>query len=531
MSSADGAVPAPRYELGELGAAVRRRLEAWAGRRAGERLWQRDHRLWSERPLAEIEDRLGWLDLPRAMPALLDELEPFAAEAAAEGLTTVVLVGMGGSSLGAEMLQVALGDPRRLRVADSTHPDAVLDLAAELDPAGTVFVVSSKSGTTVETDSLMRFFWRWLEDRVERPADHFVAVTDPGSSLARTAAERGFRRLFEAPPDVGGRYSVLGPFGLVPAALGGLRLRELGESAAAMAAACGPDVAVTRNPGLILAAFLGEAALVGRSTLRLAGSGPAAGFAPWLEQLVAESTGKDGLGILPVAAHPRRAAGPASGAVLVETGPAGGDAPPPSAWLPVAAGSDLGGEVFRWQMATAMASAIIGVHPFDQPDVQLAKKLAQRAVRGEADAAPPPCVPLAEADLAGWLEGARGYCAVQAFLAPDGAADEALEKLRRAVGGRAGVAATLGHGPRFLHSTGQLHKGGPAGGSFVQLVDRPRDDAGIPGTDLSFGRLLRAQADGDAAALVQRGRRLLRIDLGGDAGKGLEQLLAGLEPA
>ena len=524
--------PAALYELGGLRDAVGRRLEEWRERRAGERLWRRDHRLWSAEPVAEIEDRLGWLELPRAMPALLDELEPFADEAAAAGLETVVLVGMGGSSLGAEMLQEALGDARRLRVADSTHPDAVRELAEGLDPARAVFVISSKSGTTVETDSLMRFFWSWLEQRVADPGARFVAVTDPGSELGDTARERGFRRLFEAPADVGGRYSVLGPFGLVPAALGGLALRGLAASARDMAERCGPRAPAGANPGLELAALLGEAALAGRATLQLASSPPAHCFAPWLEQLMAESTGKDGRGILPVPAEPPAAAGPAASAVLVATGAAiSGAGEAPWARLPVPRAADLGGEIFRWEVATAMASAVLGVHPFDQPDVQLAKKLAQQAIRGEAASEPPPVVAAEEADLAGWLAAPAAYRSVQAFLAPSPTMAERIERLRRAVGEVSGQATTSGYGPRFLHSTGQLHKGGPAGGSFLQLVDRPSSDVEIPGTELSFGRLLRAQADGDAAALARRGRTVRRVDLGEAPDEALDRLIARIEAA
>ena len=520
------------FEPGHLDSVVESRLRGWREAGVGERLWLRDHRLWSAEPVAELTDRLGWLELPRAMPARLDELEPFAAEAAADGLGTVVLLGMGGSSLGAEMLQAALGDPARLRVADSTHPDAVRDLADDLDPRSSVFVVSSKSGTTVETDSLLRFFWAWLEGRVADPGRQFVAVTDPGSRLGETARERGFRRLFEAPADVGGRYSVLGPFGLVPAVLGGLSLRGLADAAIAMADHCGPDVPDDQNPGLRLAALLGEAARAGRTTLQLASSRPAHCFAPWLEQLMAESTGKIGRGILPVAGEPLAAAGSADRAVLVAMGaepPEIGAAP--RTRIPVPSADHLGGEIFRWEVAVAMASAVIGVHPFDQPDVQLAKKLAQRAIRGEAGGEPPPVATVDSAGLEGWLSSAAAYRSVQAFLAPNAATDERIERLRRAVGKTTGVATTSGYGPRFLHSTGQLHKGGPAGGCFLQLLDRPGGDVEIPGTELSFGRLLRAQADGDAAALAQRGRTVLRIDLGEEPSEALDRLVARVETA
>ncbi len=532
MSGAAGAVARSSFELGDLATAVAARLRRWRDEEVGERLWRRDHRLWSETPVAEIEDRLGWLDLPRTMVPLVDELEALAADARSEGLETVVLLGMGGSSLGAEMLQAALGDSQRLRVADSTHPEAVQALADSLDPQASVFVVSSKSGTTVETDSLLRFFWEWLERRVERPARQWVAVTDPGSMLGAAARERGFRRLFDAPADVGGRYSVLGPFGLVPAALGGLPVRPLLESAGAMARRCGPAAAVEDNPGLVLAALLGEAALAGRATLQLAATPPADCFSPWLEQLMAESTGKSGLGILPVPAEPLESAGAAEKAVLV----AMGSAPPevdqaPRARIRIAAAAELGGEIFRWQVAVAMASAVLGVHPFNQPDVQLAKKLAQQAVSGQVGAEPPPVSAVADADLASWLGSPAGYCSVQAFLAPRSATDERLERLRRALGRGSGLAATAGYGPRFLHSTGQLHKGGPPDGRFLQLVDRPARDIEIPGTGLSFGRLLRAQADGDAAALAQRGRRLLRIDLGGTPDDELDRLVARVEAA
>jgi transaldolase/glucose-6-phosphate isomerase len=519
-------------ESGDLAEAVDSRLGRWQAEGAVERLWRRDYRLWADRPLSELEDRLGWLDLPRTMTSMVDGLEAFAVAAAADGLDTVVLLGMGGSSLGAEMLQAALGDRRRLRIADSTHPDAVSELAGSLDPETVVFVVSSKSGTTVETDSLLRFFWSWLERRVERPAERFVAVTDAGSALAEAARERDFRRLFEAPADVGGRYSVLGPFGLVPAALGGLSLRPLLESAATMAMSCAPGVAAGENPGLRLAALLGEAALAGRATLQLAASGPASPFAPWLEQLMAESTGKDGLGILPVPAMPLESAGPPGRALLVALGSEPVDiGAPPRARIGIAAPEQLGGEVFRWQVAVAMASAILGVHPFNQPDVQLAKRLAQRAVRGEAGAEPPRVVSVADADLAAWLDAPEGYCAVQAFLAPRESTDERLERLRQTLGRQSGMATTAGYGPRFLHSTGQFHKGGPPGGRFLQLVDQPGNDVEIPGAGLSFGRLLRAQADGDAAALAQRGRSLLRVDLAGSPDDELDRLVARVEAA
>ena len=379
----------------------------------------------------------------------------------------------------------------------------------------------------METDSLLRFFWQWLDRRVERPAGQFVAVTDPGSMLGVAARERGFRRLFEAPADVGGRYSVLGPFGLVPAALGGLPLRPLLESAAAMARRCGPAAQVEENPGLGLAALLGEAALAGRATLQLAATPPAHCFLPWLEQLIAESTGKSGRGVLPVPAAPLESAGAAERAVLVAMGvepPGLGQGPGARIQIPAAA--ELGGEIFRWQVAVAMASAVLGVHPFNQPDVQLAKKLAQQAIRGEAGAEPPPVQRAADANLASWLGSPAGYCSIQAFLAPCSATDERLERLRRALGRGSGLAATAGYGPRFLHSTGQLHKGGPADGRFLQLVDRPAHDMEIPGTELSFGRLLRAQADGDAAALTQRGRRVLRIDLGSTPDDELDRLVA-----
>ena len=532
--------------LGALEEAVTRRLEALAGQRFVERLWAKDPTLWSPRPLPELADRLGWLDLPAAMPPGVGELELLAREIREDGIRRVVLLGMGGSSLAPEVFSRCLplsGEGCALTVLDSTHPDAVLAAAGELDPARTLLLVASKSGGTVETLSLFRFFWKRLGSAVAEPGRHVLAITDPGSPLEALAGERRFRAVVTAPPDVGGRFSALSVFGMVPAALMGADPGALLDAARAMAHRCRRPPA--ENPGLLLGAILGEAALAGRDKLTLLTSPGLAALPTWLEQLVAESTGKDGTGILPV---PRESVlDPASvgeDRLFVALALRGEGPPVPRGVLDalVEAGhpvvelglehpNELGAEMFRWEVATAVAGAILGVHPFNQPDVQLAKELAKRALQGEL-AAPPggpawddPELPRRLAGLLGHLQ-AGSFLAVGAFLAPGPDTDAALLHLETALRRRGPWPVTTGYGPRFLHSTGQLHKGGPPGGVFLQLVDTPRSDAPIPETGAGFARLVRAQADGDLGALARRGRPVLRVELGTTPVEAIRRLAA-----
>lgn len=465
------------------------------------RMWARDHTVWREDP-TEIADRLGWLTAPHVSRALIPELKALAQEVAAEGLTHVVLMGMGGSSLAPEVLRASLGvgpGGLDLRVLDSTHPAAIAAVEDEVPLDRTLFVVSSKSGTTLETRSHMTYFL----DRTGDPR-RFVAVTDPGTSLEGDAA--GFRRVFPAQPDVGGRYSALTAFGLLPAALIGADVEALLRSGADAAAACGGSIGIHANPGAVAGAVLGEAAEAGRDKLTLRIAEPVSALGSWIEQLEAESTGKDGTGIVPVADEPGDP-GPASDRLFLALG---GETPPePWLRLPLGSPEDLGAAFFVLEFATAVAGSVLGIHPFDQPDVQAAKdRTGEILAAGEIPAEPP-------ADLDELLGSVRpgDYVAIQAFVGPDHAMRSGLDQVRGRIGAALRVPTTIGYGPRYLHSTGQLHKGGPNTGVFVQVVEEPAEDRPIPGRPFTFGRLVAAQAVGDLAALRERGRRVGRVPL------------------
>ncbi len=536
---------------GDLWTRVEARLAAWDDASFGARLWCKDPTLWSAEPLPEIEDRLDWLDLPVTMQARTAALAAFAAEVRRDGIRHVVWMGMGGSSLAPavfdRLLGVAAGYPE-LVVLDSTHPATVEAVAARIDLARSLFVVASKSGTTLEPLSHFNFFWDRVVGATPHPGRHFAAVTDPGTPLEHLGRERQFRGVFLAMPNLGGRFSALSDFGLLAAALIGADIEALLRQAAAMAADCGAEVPSAANPGLRLGAILGEAALAGRDKLTFLASARTAPFADWLEQLVAESTGKSGKGILPVA---RELLGPpeAYGAdrlfvAFTLEGDRTSESEEATAAL-VAAGhpllrfhfdqaTEIAPEMFRWEVAVAAACAVIGVHPFNQPDVELAKKLAHEIMDGSARnqdkgaAAASPAREDAEPRerLASWLAEARsgGYVAIQAFLAESEETTAALQHLRLALRDRLKLATTLGYGPRFLHSTGQLHKGGLEGGLFLQLVDDPDDALPIPEAGYSFGKLVQAQALGDFRALRQRGRKVVRITLANPIAAALERL-------
>lgn len=527
---------------------VEDRLRAWQGMGFSGRLWAGDPTLWSAGrsagrsvgPVPELADRLGWLTLPEAMHGRLDDLLGFAREVAEAGTRHVVLLGMGGSSMAPEVFQHTFGPAAgapRLIVLDSIHPAAVRRVESQVDLGRTLFLVSSKSGTTTETLSLFRYFWHRVSQTEARPGERFVAITDPGTPLERLAQEREFRRTFLGPVDVGGRYSALSVFGLVPAALIGVDVRRVLNRAQGMAAACGPAVPEPVNPGLVLGAALGEMALAGRDKVTFLASPSLAGLPAWIEQLVAESTGKDGKGIVPVVDEPLDVLDVpercGADRVFVYLRLAGDDARDldaladaleaaghPVARLHLAETADLGAEFFRWEVAVAAAGAVLGIHPFNQPDVQLAKELAGQAMTRAAD----PEAPAGE--LGAWAAQLRpgDYVGLQAYLAPDEATTAALQGLRHAVSERWGVATTLGYGPRFLHSTGQLHKGGPDTGVFMQIVDDPDEDLDVPEAGHTFGGLIRAQALGDLQALRQRGRRVVRVELGRDVAGGLARL-------
>ncbi len=438
-----------------------------------ERIWARDATLWT----GSDEDRwLGWLDEPARFPreqmlaglGALHELE----------FSSCVLLGMGGSSLAPEVMGRAVGADR-FHVLDSTHPAAVRTLERRIDPDDTLFVVSSKSGTTLETRCHLDYFWR-----KGRP---FAAVTDPGSELEELAREREFAAVIWGEPTIGGRYSALSPFGLVPAGLLGLDLHELMEQAVAMQEACRrPD-----GPGVELGLALGRGWEEGRDKVVVS---QANGFGLWLEQLIAESTGKEGKGLVP----------------------APGELPegPDRQWHDVTVGAPagLGGEFFRWEFATAVAGAILGINPFDQPNVQEAKDRTIDVLFGHDRGLTPDTSAAGMAAVEALLAGASPpeYVAVQAFVDParEGELAPLVERARAT-----GCAVTVGLGPRYLHSTGQLHKGGPPSGLFVQVVDDPGDELPIPGREFGFRRLIHAQAQGDFDALQERGRPIIRVRL------------------
>jgi transaldolase/glucose-6-phosphate isomerase len=534
--------------LGGYQEVVDQRLGHWQEIGYPDRLWRQDYTLWSPEPVPELVDRLGWLELPETMQAQAPELADFGREISSAGMRTVVLLGMGGSSLAPEVLQRTFGPAAgypALRVLDSTHPDAVAGLSEELDLSSTLFVVSSKSGTTIETLSFFYTFWDRVQHEVEDARARFVAITDPGSHLAELAQERGFRRVFLAPSDVGGRFSALSHFGLVPAALLGLDVELLLARGRAMAMACGPQQTASASPGLRLGAALGELALAGRDKLVLLTTPELASFPDWVEQLVAESTGKEGEGILPVVGEAELAAESyAADRFFVALSSDGEgseelgrrlnaleEAGHPVVRIRMEDSYDLGAEIFRWEVAVAAAGSVLGIQPFDQPDVQLAKEMAKQVMSGGD-----PAVASAElgasqeerlsAAIQQWMGKGRpgDYIAIQAFLAPSPATVAALTRLQQELQQASGLAVTIGFGPRFLHSTGQLHKGGPPTGLFLQLVDEPGAQIAVPETDYDFGGLVGAQALGDARALLQKDRRLLRVVLDTGVESGMMQL-------
>ncbi|MBI4424063.1 MAG: glucose-6-phosphate isomerase [Elusimicrobia bacterium] len=518
------------------------RLKAFDQADAARRLWRKDPALWKPGQPApkELADRLGWLEAPRAMRERAGEFEAFSDELRRDGTRDVVLLGMGGSSLFGDLLAKTFGpaeDAPALTVLDSTSPAAILALQRRLDLGRTVFLVASKSGSTVETACLYEHFRARAEASLgaSEAGARFVAITDPGTPFERQAREQGFRRVFLSPPDVGGRYSALTPFGLVPAAALGHAPARLLESALRMAEACGPGRAASVNPGFQLGAWLGEAALAGKDKLTLILSPRLASLGAWLEQLVAESTGKEGRGILPIDGwEPAEAYGEDRVFVYVRLA---GQADPeqekrveglaragkPLLVFDLADRWDLGAEVFRWEVATAVAGMVLGINPFDQPNVQESKDLTREAL------AKPAAGPPAAARLEDFLDLASrsrpgDYLALNAFIPGSPAELEALALLRRRLQERFRRPATLGLGPRYLHSTGQLHKGGAGTGVFLVLSSQPAEDLPVPGRSYTFGRLASAQAEGDLQALARRGRRAVRLVLGDDPAAGLREL-------
>ncbi|MEK7806285.1 MAG: glucose-6-phosphate isomerase, partial [Chloroflexota bacterium] len=509
------------------------------------RIWRKDHTVWRADP-TEIANRLGWLNTTEQMCELVPALETFAAEVRSAGFRHVVLLGMGGSSQGPDVLRQVLGpinhpsgspSPRiqeaarqpelhnypTLIVLDSTVPASVRAVSGQIDPARTLFLVSSKSGGTTETNSFYRHFRGLLERAVgtERAGRSFVAITDQGTTLEKLAQDEGFRRIFLNSPEIGGRFSVLSYFGLVPAVLAGIDVGILLDRANCMREACAPCVPARENPGALLGATIGVLARQGRDKLTLVTPPPLESFGLWVEQLLAESLGKDGKGIIPVAGEPWLEPGSyGRDRLFVYLTLAGADNPSPTGRtntqmldrigasghpvlrLELKDRYDLGAEFFRWELATAVAGSLLDVHPFDQPDVQGSKDNTDRVLEGfRRDGRLPP---MAESGkLSELLRQAEpgDYLAIMAYIQPDSEVEGLFAELRRRVGGRLGIATTVGYGPRYLHSTGPLHKGGPATGLYLQLTADYTSDAPIPGQEYDFGVLATAQAIGDFGAL------------------------------
>ncbi len=548
-----------QVHLGEYLVYVKSTLTDMERRSLVARIWDKDPSLWREDPAQQVElaGRLGWLTVTDVMGQQVENLQSFAEEIRQAGIRHVVLLGMGGSSLSGEVFRQCFGPfPTEagypeLLVLDSTVPASVEKVADAIDPAASLFLVSSKSGATIEPLCFYRYFRRLVETAVGtgQAGGHFAAVTDAGSPLGGLANHEGFRRIFLNPADIGGRYSVLSYFGLVPVALIGMDLKLLLRRADGMRERCAPWVPAPDNPGAWLGATIGTLALRGRDKLTLLTSPSITSFGLWVEQLIAESTGKEGKGIVPVVDEPLlapEAYGPDRQFVFLRL--EGDDsaaldmmvqalqqAGQPVVCLALRDRYDLGAEFFRWELATVVAGALIGINPFDEPDVQRSKdnttrvlEVYQREGRLPRPVGASRRIGTAPA-LNGFLSQSRpgDYLSVMAYIAQTPDIDALLHELRVALARLAPypIATTLGHGPRFLHSTAQLHKGGPATGLYLQITADHPQDLPIPGQPYTFGVLVAAQAIGDREALQSLGRREVQFHLGADPVVGLRRLL------
>ncbi len=523
--------------------------------KAASRVWNRDPGLWTSEPehIKVIANRLGWLTSIDQMQAASAELKAFADEIRAQGIAHAVVLGMGGSSLAPEMFRSIFGQavadegwPITLHVLDTTDPETIRALDARIDLRRTLFIVASKSGGTQEVTSFYEYYRARLDALLRDDAGrHFVAITDDGTKLQSLAVDEKFRRTFVNTGDIGGRYSALSYFGLVPAALAGVDVSLLLSRAAEMAEWCKPDSSV--NPGLYLGALLGGMALAGRDKLVFLNTPAIAAFGAWVEQLIAESTGKQGRGIVPVVddminlknvtelskdrvyAHIRLGKDTTYDRLASQVRRAG----LPLINISLADAYDLGAEIFRWEFATAIAGVALGVDPFDEPNVIESKNNTKRLLdefEAEGIFGAEATSRSANSQLGKHTRSARegDYIAIQAYVPYDAKTADLLLKLRAAVGGRTKAPVTLGYGPRFLHSTGQMHKGGPNRVVAIQLTYDVEEDVPIPGEPFTFGTLIRAQALGDFEALKSHDRRAVRIHLGGDVAAGLRKAIRAL---
>ena len=542
-----GRGPRQWHSLGPLQPAVDTQLASLKKNDAAPRLWAKDPTLWSADPAkaAEIRDRLGWLDVADKMLAQAAKFPALAKDARA--YSDVVLLGMGGSSLGPDVLRNTFGSAKgepALHVLDTTDPATILAVRRKIKLDKTLFIVASKSGETTETLSHFAYFWDLVKS-----GRQFAAITDPGTSLEKLAKDHDFRWIFPNPPDIGGRYSVLSYFGLVPAALIGVNVEQMLGRAIEMAKSCGASVPVESNPGMWLGAAMGRLAVTGRNKLTLIASPKVATFGYWVEQLLAESTGKEGKGIVPVEGEPigkpdvygkdrffvyirMDADAPNRAVAALEK------AGHPVVTLTMRDTLDLGGEFLRWEVATAIAGAILGIDPFDQPNVQESKDNTKRVLAtfkstGKLPAAESTRAAKARSGLKALLARAKpgAYFATMAYTARTPGSEAAISAIRAAVRDGTKIATTAGYGPRFLHSTGQLHKGGPKTGLFLQVVQQDARDVPIPGQPFTFSILKQAQSLGDLKSLSSRKLPVLRVTLGRDPAAGWKALAAAVRSA
>jgi glucose-6-phosphate isomerase len=538
----------PKTDIGMYEADVKATLARLSDANIVQRIWREDYTVWKPEP-TQITNRLGWLAVTDLMSEQVPMLQLFAKDVWDAGFRHVVLLGMGGSSLGAEVLGQVFGSGDQypeLIVLDSTLPESVQAVVEVINPALTLFLVSSKSGTTTEPLILHSYFRDLLEKMVgkEKVGHNFIAITDAGTPLATLAQAKGFRRIFLNPPDIGGRYSVLSYFGLVPAALIGIDITTLLQQAKRMRLTCASNVPQHENPGFWLGACMGTLAQKGHDKLTLLTSPSIGTFGLWVEQLIAESTGKDGKGIIPVANEPLmqpiyygndrlfiylRVEGDQNQATDIVIGHSISSGHPVVV-LEMRNKYDMGAEFFRWEFATAVAGAILGINPFDQPDVQKAKDTTDRLLQeyGVSGRLPKLETTGSLADLL--RNSGRGrYLAIMTYLHQTSEMDEVLAELRREVGERYHIATTLGYGPRFLHSTGQLYKGGQNTGLFLQFTANHVKDLPIPGKPYTFGTVADAQALGDFQSLQAAGRQVIRIQMSQSEVSVIKRLVAQIE--
>jgi transaldolase/glucose-6-phosphate isomerase len=515
--------------LGPLADSVSKRIAQLETESVPARLWAHDPTLWANDPggQSEVKIRMGWLDSIQKASELLPSYQAFADEVHKAGIDRVLVLGMGGSSLTAEVFSLIFPNQKyRVAILDSTDPAQVALAAKNFPPEKSLYIVASKSGGTAEVNAAFDYFW----ELSKHDGSRFIAITDPGTSLEKLAREHGFRKIFSADPMVGGRYSALTDFGMVPAALLGIDINRLLDNADMMKHQCEAHIPAARNPGLALGAVIAEAALSGRDKLTVQADAPLSALASWIEQVIAESSGKHGKGILPVPMEPIGDVSVYGNdrlfVYLRQTGELDAgmkalqDAGHPVIQFSIPDPYLLAAEFFRWEIAAAIACHIIGVNAFDQPDVQDSKnrtqaKIAEYQSTGKLNEGKSIELSDAKSALAEFLSQAKSgdYVAINAYLPRDEKTNDALQMMRAAIRAKTKCAVTTGFGPRFQHSTGQFHKGGPNTGLFIQIIADSEQDMDVPTEGLTFGALIRAQAVGDYETLLAVGRRAVRVHL------------------